>query len=142
MSTFDQIADALKSVDTTDRIDVLLDFADRLPPLPDHLIPLRDDERHLVHECQAPVFLFVTVDDGIVHIFGDVPREAPTARSFLSILIDAFDGKPVEVLEQAPSDALQALGLSSMLGMQRTRGLSGIYHQLRARVEALATATK
>ena len=142
LTRFDEIADTFQSVDPSDRLEVLLDFSDHLPPLPEHLVRLRDEGLHLVHECQAPVFLYVTVNDDLVNVFGDVPREAPTARSFLSILIDAFDRQPVGVVEGAPADPLRALGLDTLLGMQRTRGLSAIYQQLRARVAALAITTQ
>jgi cysteine desulfuration protein SufE len=142
LTRFDEIADSFQSVEPGDRLEVLLDFADRLPPLPEHLVRLRDEGLHLVHECQAPVFLYVNVTDDVVSVYGDVPREAPTARSFLSILIDAFDGQSVGVVEEAPADPLRALGLDSLLGMQRTRGLSAIYQQLRARVGAPAVDTQ
>lgn len=135
MSKFTEIADAFQSVDAEDRLDVLLDYADRLPDLPHELAAVRDSGLHQVHECQSPVFLYVTVD-GEVRIFGDVPREAPTARSFVAILIDAFDGTaPADVLA-APADPLRALGLDQLIGMQRTRGLSAVYGKLRSTVAA------
>jgi cysteine desulfuration protein SufE len=36
---------------------------------------------------------------------------------------------------EAPNDPLRALGLSKLLGMQRTQGLNAIYKKLRAEVQ-------
>lgn len=130
----DDIIELFQSVDGHTRLEVLLEYADRLPALPAKYETVRDAGLHMVHECQSPVFLVVEVQDGTVHLFADVPREAPTARGFTSLLIDAFDGVSVDAVRQAPADVLHPLGLRQLLGMQRTRGLSAIYHRIKAAV--------
>jgi len=40
----------------------------------------------------TPVSLWVEIVDGKVHVFADVPRESPTVRGFISMLLDAFNG--------------------------------------------------
>ncbi len=129
--TFAEIAASFRMVDPPTRLELLLDYADRLPPLPEVYHPLRDAGLNLVHECQSPVFVMVEVRDGCVVLHADVPAEAPTARGFTSVLVEAFDGAaPADVLE-APPDPLGALGLTPLLGMQRTRGLTAIYYRIR-----------
>jgi len=133
--TIREIADQFQLVDPQDRLDILLDYSERLPPLPEEYAPLRDRGLNMVHECQSPVFLMVEMDDDdIVHLYADVPREAPTARSFTSILLDAFDGQPAAVVLGAPPDVLHDLGIDALIGMQRTRGLRAIYAKLRHEV--------
>jgi cysteine desulfuration protein SufE len=132
--TFAEIAETFQSVDAQTRLELLLDYAHRLPDLPEEYHALRDAGLGMVHECQSPVFLNVRVDGGVVRAVGDVPEEAPTAPGFVSILLDAFDGADPETVAEAPPDALRALGLAKLIGMQRTRGLSAIY--LRFRTEA------
>ena len=101
--TIREIADQFQLVDPQDRLDILLDYSERLPPLPEAYAPLRDRGLNMVHECQSPVFLMVEVDDDdVVHLHADVPREAPTARSFTSILLEAFDEQPASVVLDAP----------------------------------------
>lgn len=137
MATIDEIAEQFQMVEPPMRLELLLDYADRLPPLPEVYRPLRDAGLNMVHECQSPVFLMVELRDGRIVLHADVPPEAPTARGFTSILLEAFDGAaPGDVLG-APPDLLHRLGLTSLIGMQRTRGLSGIYHRLRKEVERL-----
>ncbi len=129
--TITEIADQFKFVEPRDRLEILLDYARRLPPLDEAYHALRDMGLNMVEECQSPIFLVATVEDGIVHIHADAPEEAPTARSFTAILLEAFDGKPAEEVLNAPPDLLHQLGLNQLIGMQRTRGLRGIYAKLR-----------
>ena len=135
MSRFDSIAEELQSVDDATRLELLLDYADQLPPLPERYRALRDAGIGLVHECQAPVFLLVEVKAGVVRLRVDVPREAPTARSFVTLMCKSFDGEPPEVVLGAPDDALHQLRLIQLLGMQRVRGLSAIYRRIKHEVE-------
>jgi cysteine desulfuration protein SufE len=135
MPTLEEIAEPFEMVDRDMRIELLLEYADKLPPLPEEYETMRDNGLDMVHECQSPVFLHVEVDDNdVVHVIGDVPREAPTARAFVSILHEAFDGEPAATVESATNDPLRTLGLSKLLGMQRTQGLSAIYKKLRTEV--------
>ena len=74
------------------RLEMLLDYANALPPLPERLHAQRDAGLGRVAECQSPVYLFTTVEDDTVRLFADVPEQAPTARGFVSLLVDALDG--------------------------------------------------
>ena len=130
----EEIVEELTDVDDQTRLELLLEYADILPPLPQAYHALRDAGIGLIHECQSPVFLLVEVRSGKVRLVADVPREAPTPRSFLGILYEAFNGRPTGDLLAAPEDLLNKLGLTCLLGMQRIRGLSAIYRFTRGEV--------
>ena len=134
MADFATIAEAFRSVDPPMRLELLLDYAGKLPPLPEAYRPLREAGMNMVHECQAPVFLMTEVKGGAVRLHADVPPEAPTARGFTSILVEAFDGAAPPDVQAAPANALHELGLTGLLGMQRTRGLSAIYQRVKNEV--------
>ena len=129
--TFHDVAEQFQMLEGQDRLMILLDYAEQLPPLPDEYRELRDRGIDMVHECQSPVFLMVDVEDDVLRLHADVPEEAPTARGFTSILVEVFDGASVQTLLNAPADPLHELGLARLIGMQRTRGLQGIYAKLR-----------
>ena len=134
MTRLEAIAAELQSVDDATRLELLLDYANALPPLPEEYHALRDAGLGMVHECQSPVFLMVEVKDDAVRLRADVPREAPTARSFVTLLVQSFDGeKPADVLA-APDDILRLYCLTNILGMQRTRGLRAVYQRVRQEV--------
>jgi cysteine desulfuration protein SufE len=125
-----------------ERLELLLDFANNLPPLPERLQAERDAGLHRVHECQTPVFIWVEPSDGRVNVFADVAPEAPTVKGFVGILIDAFSGATPEAVLAAPGDLLQRLGLVEALGMVRMRGLGAILHYIRKQVERAALTPK
>ncbi|MBA3521958.1 MAG: SufE family protein [Gemmatimonadales bacterium] len=127
-----------KSADRTTRLETLLDYSRKLPPLPERLELEKEKDEHRVHECQTPVFLWVEVDQGQVHIHADVPRESPTVRGFISLLARSLDGVAPAEVAQVPDDLLDQLGLSETLGMTRSQGLTAILHRIKRSV-AIAT---
>jgi cysteine desulfuration protein SufE len=141
MPTLEEIAEPFQMVDNDMRLELLLEYAEKLPPLPDEYHEMRDAGLNMVHECQSPVFLHIEVEDDTVQLIGDVPREAPTARAFVSIMREAFHGATPDAVSDAPPDALRLLGLSGLLGMQRTQGLSAIYQRIKNEVKRKAAST-
>jgi cysteine desulfuration protein SufE len=129
----DAIVSELSEADKQERIEMLIDFAKKLPPIPERFTALKD-EAHRVEECQSPVFLFVELEDDRVSLFADAPIEAPTVRGFVSILVDGLNGATVSDVLQVKSDLIQRIGLPEILGMLRVRGLSGVLNRLKSEV--------
>jgi cysteine desulfuration protein SufE len=117
-----------------ERLEMLRDFADAAPPLPEHLKAERDAGTHRVHECMTPTFLWVDVKDGRVVIHADVAPEAPTVRGFVALLCEAFNGAPPEEILTSPQNLIHQLGLMEILGMNRMRGLHAILYRIRQEV--------
>jgi cysteine desulfuration protein SufE len=138
MPSLDSIIPRFKAADRSTRLETLLDYSRRLPALPERLEEQKGQGEHRVHECQTPVFLWVEVEDGRVHIHADVPRESPTVRGFISLLARSLDGAPPEEVARVPDDLLDQLGLSETLGMTRTQGLTAILHRIKRSVAAAA----
>ena len=136
MPTIDTIIPRFKAADRTTRLETLLDYSRKLPPLPERLEEEKARDDHRVHECQTPVFLWVEVEEGKVHIHADVPRESPTVRGFISLLARALDGAAPEDVARVPDDLLDQLGLSETLGMTRTQGLTAILQRIKRTVAA------
>ena len=113
------------------RLELLLDFADRLPPLPAEFHAARDAGLDRVPECQTPVFLRVQLENGLIRIYVHVAEEAPTVKGFIAILVKAFDGSPPDEAASAPPDLLNQLGLSELIRMTRTVGLSAILGRIK-----------
>jgi cysteine desulfuration protein SufE len=134
MPTLDALIPRFKSADRTTRLETLLDYSRKLPPIPQRLESEREREDHRVPECQTPVWLWVEVDEGHVHIHADVPRESPTVRGFISLLAKTLDGVSPDDVARVPDDLLDQLGLSETLGMTRTQGLSAILFRIKRSV--------
>lgn len=134
MSRLEEIIEAFQTMDDDFRLELLLDYAEKLPPLPEKYQTIEQMETHKVHECQTPVSLWVEVNNGKVQIFADVPRESPTVRGFVSILISAFNGATTQEVIDAPTDILNRSGLARTIGMMRTQGLSAILQRVKEEV--------
>jgi cysteine desulfuration protein SufE len=127
------------------KLQLLLEFGDELPDLPDRYVG-RLDEMERVDECQSPLFLAVEVGDGsdgaerTVHLFFDAPAEAPTTRGFAGILHAGLDGLSAQEVLSIPDDAPMRFGLAAAVSPLRMRGmvamLSRIKRQVRERVAA------
>src|SRR5262245_18772604 len=108
---FDKLIRRFQAADKDLRLEALLDASRKLPALPARLAEDRDRESHRVTECQTPVFLWLEREGDAVRFYADVPRESPTVRGFVSLLVGALDGaSPAEVAE-TPADLLHLLRL-------------------------------
>jgi cysteine desulfuration protein SufE len=134
MPTLETLIPRFKAADRTTRLETLLDYSRKLPPLPTRYEEEKARGHARVDECQTPVFLWVEVENGRVHIHADVPRESPTVRGFISLLARTLDGLPPEQVAAIPDDLLDQLGLSETLGMTRTQGLSAILYRIKRSV--------
>ncbi|KAB1658345.1 SufE family protein [Pseudoclavibacter sp. CFCC 11306] len=128
-----ETAEDFNALGERDRLQLLLEFADELPELPERY---RDDPDLLepVPECQSPVFLKVDVDGDTVHPHVTAPREAPTTRGFASILVQGLDGESVQQVLDVPSDYPFELGLARTVSPLRLRGMTGILERIKAQV--------
>jgi len=138
-SALDAIVTELSEADKQERIELLIDFAKNLPPLPDRLLAHKD-ATHRVEECQSPVYIFVERDGDCVAIHADAPIEAPTVRGFVAILVEGLSGAKVEDVLAVRNDLFDRLGLPEILGMLRVRGLNGVLHRVKADVRRAVEA--
>jgi cysteine desulfuration protein SufE len=138
MPTLETLIPRFQAADRQTRLETLLDYSKKLPPLPERYEAEKALGHNRVHECQTPVYLWVELDDGRVHIHADVPRESPTVRGFISLLARALDNATPEAVSRLPDDLLDQLGLSETLGMTRTQGLSAILHRIKRSVAPAA----
>ncbi len=138
-AALDDIIAELRDCDRQERIDLLIDFARNLPPLPEHLARLKD-ATHRVEECQSPVYLFVEMMGDRVMLHADAPVEAPTVRGFVSLLIEGLSGAVPEEIFKVPADLVDRCGLQEVLGMLRVRGLTGVLRRIKGEVARAAAA--
>lgn len=120
------IREEFLALGTRDRLQLLLEFSQELPELPERY---RDhpDLLERVEECQSPVFIFVDVEgDGIVHLHATAPPEAPTTRGFASILVQGLAGLTAQEVLDVPDDYPNTIGLTEAVSPLRIRGMTGI----------------
>ncbi len=130
--TLREAVNLLTPLQDRDRLEMLVSFGDTLPRLSQEMRHEQERGKHIVAECQTPVYLRVDRREGRVSVYADAPREAAVVRGFLALLVTVFDGCTVAALRRAPKDILSALGLDQVLSLTRTRGLAATYRRVLA----------
>ena len=145
------IAEDFSAATAQERLQLLLEFSDELPELPERYAG-HAELLERVDECQSPLFLVVevgearaadgvgvgaSVDERVVHLYFQAPPEAPTTRGFAGILHEGLDGLTVAEVLAVPDDAPFRFGLGEAVSPLRLRGmvamLSRIKRQVRVR---------
>ena len=139
-AALEQIRTDFLELGIKDRLQLLLEFSNELPALPEQYAE-HPDLLERVEECQSPVFIFVDIDDSnVVHLYATAPKEAPTTRGFASILVQGLAGLTVEEVLAVPDDYPSDLGLTEAVSPLRIRGMTALLgrtkRQIREKIAA------
>jgi len=108
-----------------EKLELLLEFSEKLPPLPDWLHDQRD-EMDQVHECMTPVFVYAETNGNKMKFYFDVPPESPTVRGYAALLAEGIQDATPEDVIGIPNDFYLQMGLHQVLSHQRMNGVSVI----------------
>jgi cysteine desulfuration protein SufE len=136
-----EIAGDFAGLPVQQRLELLLEFSEGLPPLPERYAGSLDSMEQ-VHECQSPLFLTVEVEDAPadepgsrpVHLYFSAPAEAPTTRGFAGILHEGLDGLTVDEVLAVPDDAPYRFSLAEAVSPLRLRGMVGMLSRIKRQV--------
>ena len=138
-----EIVDDFHGVPDKDRLQLLLEFSQDLPALPERYAGHRD-RMEPVPECQTPLFLAVEVEPGdqqTVHLYFDAPAEAPTTRGFAAILHAGLDGLDADEVLATPPEFSSQLGLAELVSPLRLRGMAAMLSRIKRQVREHRAAT-
>lgn len=129
-AALDEIIEDFAALSDSDKIQLLLEFSDELPELPDDLVEAAMEP---VPECQSPLFLSVDDSDPqSVKLFFSAPPQAPTTRGFASILHQGLNGASADEILAVPGDFYTSLGLESAISPLRLRGMAAMLARIKA----------
>ena len=135
-----EIADDFAAAAQDELLEILLEFSDELPELPERYAG-HPELLEPVPECQSPIFLIVEVEPhaedpkaGTVHLFFSAPKEAPTTRGFAGILQEGLDGRTVGEVLAVPADFPLRLSLTQAVSPLRLNGMSGMLSRIQRQV--------
>jgi cysteine desulfuration protein SufE len=120
-----------------EKLELLLEFSERMPPLPDWLQADRS-AMEAVPECMTPVSVQSQVEDGRMTFYFEVPPQSPTVRGFAALMAEGVQGATPEQVLNIPADFYQQMGLERVLSNQRLNGISAILaHMKRLALQAI-----
>lgn len=127
-----EVVSDFADVEGQDKLALLLEFANDLPPIPTEL---EEAAMEPVPECQSPLFLHVdAADRQRVRLFFSAPAEAPTTRGFAAILAAGLDEQPADDILAVPEDFYTDLGLAALISPLRLRGMSAMLTRIKRRL--------
>ncbi|MFI7596409.1 SufE family protein [Actinoplanes sp. NPDC049681] len=128
-----EIVDEFASAPREVVLEMLLEFADAVPPLPEELKGHEGMEQ--VPECQTQFFLRAEVQsDHTVKTWFDCPLEAPTTRAFAGILSEGLEGATAQEIVAVPDDLYSRMGLATAISPLRIRGGTAILARLKRQI--------
>jgi cysteine desulfuration protein SufE len=129
-----EIADDFNALPRKNRLQLLMEFAGKLPALPGRYAA-HSSLLEPVPECQSPLFLAVELDpDSTVHLFFDAPPEAPTTRGFAAILHAGLDGLSADEIIAMPTEFSRQLGLQDLVGPLRLRSMAAMLIRIKCQI--------
>ncbi len=132
------IVEEFQDAEGREKLDLLLEYASSMPPLPDWLASQHNDMDQ-VHECMSPVFVYAEQQDGRMQFYFDVPPEAPTVRGYAALMAEGLNGVTPDEIMAVPGDFFNAMGLQQVITFQRIKGISAILaHMKRLAVQTMA----
>ena len=138
---FAEIADDFHALGGKDRLQLLLEFSQGLPELPERYSE-HPELLEPVPECQSPIFLVTEVEgqgrEATAHLFFSAPPEAPTTRGFAAILAEALDGRSVGEVLDTPDTVTGELGLAEVVSPLRLNGMSGMLARIKRQLSEKA----
>lgn len=131
--TLAEIRDGFLETPESDRLLLLLEYSDELPPVSEE-VANHPEMCERVAECQSPVYIYVEVNDDVVTMHATAPPEAPTTRGFASILVQGISGLTPEEVLAIPDDYPQSIGLTKAVSPLRIGGMTGMLMRAKKQV--------
>ncbi|MCG9881484.1 MAG: SufE family protein [Bacteroidia bacterium] len=133
----DEIIDdfSLFEDDLESKLFYLMDLGKKLPEMPaEH----RTDE-YIVKGCQSKVWLFPVHKDGKLYFEADSNTEI--TKGLVSLLVKIWSGKTPEEILQSELYFIEKIGMSRMIGSQRSNGFTSMIKQMKMYAFALNQAS-
>ena len=119
--------------DKRERLEMLFELAEEIMELPAE----EWSEQTRVRGCQSEAHVRVSIDDGLVHVFG--AADAKLVQGLMGVLSIAIDGLTPAQAVLIPADFAQDMGLTNTLTPSRSNGFLNMYdkviNEIRASVE-------
>jgi cysteine desulfuration protein SufE len=121
-----EIVDDFAMASREEKVEMLIQYAESLPPLPEWLHGERA-KMDAVPECMTPVFLFGEKQaDGGLNFHFDIPPQSPTVRGLAAILANGLNGATPEQIISVPTDFYAPMNLQEAISYQRLNGFQGV----------------
>lgn len=112
----------------------LMDLGKKLPAMPEE----HKTEEFIVKGCQSKVWLYSSFVDG--KVFFEADSNTEITKGLVSLLVEIWSGQTPEDILNSELFFIEKIGMSKMVGSQRSNGFTSMIKQIK--MYALAYKTK
>lgn len=106
-----EIVEDFRLCEGKEKLELLLQFSEKMPPLPDWLQSSRGSMEQ-VHECMTPVFVHAEIKSGGMEFYFDAPAESPSVRGYAALLSEGVKGAAPQAIIAIPPRLLLRDGVA------------------------------
>ncbi len=127
------LLDVINSLDRGDRIQMLIDIAQRFRPVPARLATRPYPADHRVPGCESEAYVWAELipDGTLTFSFAVENPQGISAMALAAILGETLSGAPLDQVRAVPPEMVYDL-FGSELSMGKSLGLMGIVNMVRA----------
>ncbi len=129
ITNFDLFEDDMESI-----LFYLMDLGKKLPAMPEEY----KTEEYIVKGCQSKVWLFPSFVEGKVYFEADSNTEI--TKGLVSLLVEIWSGQTPEDILNSELFFIEKIGMSRMIGSQRSNGFTSMIKQIKMYALAYKTS--
>jgi cysteine desulfuration protein SufE len=113
--------------DRSERIDMLIEYADRFQEVPEHIATRPFPEEHHVQKCESEAYVWAEdLPDGTLKFHFAVENpQGLSAKAWAVIMDETLSGQPLEAVADVPCDSVFTV-FGKDVSMGKGMGLMGI----------------
>ena len=125
--TLERLLEDFTFADRTERIDMLIEYADRFEEVPSRVAERPFPEEHHVQKCESDAYVWAeNQPDGTQKYYFAVENpQGISAKAWSVIMDETLSGQPLEVVAQTPCDVVFTV-FGKEVSMGKGMGLMGI----------------
>lgn len=125
--TLERVIQDFEFADRTERIDMLIEYADRFQEVPSDVAERPFGEEHHVQKCESDAYVWAEdLPDGTLKYYFAVENpQGISAKAWSVIMDDTMSGAPLDVVASTPCDVVFTV-FGKEVSMGKGMGLMGI----------------
>lgn len=129
----ESVVSTLESLETSDRIQVLIEAAGKFKPVPPRIAQRPFPPEHRVPGCESEAYMWPEArpDGTLTYYFAVENPQGISAMALAAILSDSLSGAPLGEVASVPADVVYRI-FGRELSMGKSLGLMGIVNMVRA----------
>lgn len=121
--------------DLESKLFYLMDLGKKLPAMSDE----HRTDQYIVKGCQSKVWLFPIYKEGKLYFEADSNTEI--TKGLVSLLVKIWNGKTPDEIVSSELFFIEKIGMSRMIGSQRSNGFASMIKQMKMYAYALTQAS-